>query len=419
MVEGVRDYAIFLLDPQGHVRTWNTGANRIKQYEADEIIGHHFSIFYPPTDIRADKPGYELRVASEVGRFEDEGWRLRKDGTRFWANVVITAVRDRTGTLVGFGKVTRDLTERKQAEDEREVLLAAERTSRVEAEAARARLEAIQSITEAGLIHLDLDQLLESLLTRVGDLLLCDAVWLMLREDDRLVRSAAVGASVDTSVETSVRMGEGFTGRVAETAAPAVVNESAVAQFAPGERTLTEMTSLLAVPLKVDEQVIGVVIVGSRRFRRFMADDQTLLTIAADRMSLAIDHARAVDAEQRARAESLAAQESARLRDEFMAIAAHELKTPLTGLRAAAQLAFRVLKREPADLEASRSLLDQVVAQADRLNRLVRQLLEASRLDGGRFSIDAEDADVTEIVSDVVRQFRLTTGRPIGVDAPE
>jgi PAS domain S-box-containing protein len=116
LVESVRDYAIFVLDPAGHVATWNTGAERIKGYTADEIIGKHFSIFYPEIDKQNDKPGMELRVASQVGRLEDEGWRIRKDGTRFWANVTITALRNEAGELIGFGKITRDLTERRAAE---------------------------------------------------------------------------------------------------------------------------------------------------------------------------------------------------------------------------------------------------------------------------------------------------------------
>ena len=115
-VEAVRDYAIFMLDPEGHVASWNRGAERIKGYKASEIIGSHFSRFYPEEDLRAGKPQWELKVAAQDGRFEDEGWRLRKDGTRFWANVIITAVHDDTGKLIGFGKVTRDFTERMQAQ---------------------------------------------------------------------------------------------------------------------------------------------------------------------------------------------------------------------------------------------------------------------------------------------------------------
>src|ERR1700759_5582705 len=135
LVESVRDYAIFMLDEDGHVASWNAGAERIKGYKADEIIGKHFSIFYPEEDLKWDKTGYELKEAARVGRFEDENWRIRKDGTRFWANVVITALRDEDGTLRGFGKVTRDLPERKQAEEQR-LQLAREQVARAEAEAA-------------------------------------------------------------------------------------------------------------------------------------------------------------------------------------------------------------------------------------------------------------------------------------------
>jgi PAS domain S-box-containing protein len=121
LVESVRDYAIFILDSRGNVATWNLGAQRIKGYEASEIIGRHFSVFYPEVDVVAGKCDMELEVAAREGRFEDEGWRVRKDGSQFWANVIITALHDPTGALVGFGKVTRDLTERKTAEEQRRV----------------------------------------------------------------------------------------------------------------------------------------------------------------------------------------------------------------------------------------------------------------------------------------------------------
>ena len=115
LVESVKDYAIFLLDAEGRVVTWNQGAQRIKGYTFDEVRGRHFSIFYPREDIEKGKPDYELKVAAQEGRLEDEGWRLRRDGSRFWANVVITALKDENGVLLGFGKVTRDISQRKWA----------------------------------------------------------------------------------------------------------------------------------------------------------------------------------------------------------------------------------------------------------------------------------------------------------------
>jgi PAS domain S-box-containing protein len=117
LVASIDEYAIFALDPDGYILSWNAGAQRLKGYTAEEIIGKHFSTFYPPEQNARGFPSFELREAARVGRFEDEGLRVRKDGTRFWANVVITALRGPAGELVGYAKVTRDLTERRRAEE--------------------------------------------------------------------------------------------------------------------------------------------------------------------------------------------------------------------------------------------------------------------------------------------------------------
>jgi PAS domain S-box-containing protein len=116
MVESVKDYAIYMLDPQGRITTWNPGAERIKGYRAEEIIGQHFSRFYPPEDVARGVPEHNLQIAAAEGRLESESWRIRKDGSRFWADVVITALRDAKRELTGFAKITRDLTERREME---------------------------------------------------------------------------------------------------------------------------------------------------------------------------------------------------------------------------------------------------------------------------------------------------------------
>jgi len=116
LVEQVTDYGIFMLDEKGRIISWNEGAEKIKGYTYDEVYGKYFSIFYPEEDIINGKPGFELKKAIAEGKYEEEGWRIKKDGSRFWANVVITAVYNRNGALIGFAKVTRDLTERKEAE---------------------------------------------------------------------------------------------------------------------------------------------------------------------------------------------------------------------------------------------------------------------------------------------------------------
>ncbi|HEU0204722.1 MAG TPA: PAS domain S-box protein [Burkholderiaceae bacterium] len=155
LIEGTQEYAIFMLDPGGHVVSWNGGAERIKGYKASEILGQHFSRFYPPEDIAAGKAQRELQIAQADGKYEEEGWRLRKDGSRFWASVVVTALRDAGGNLRGFSKVTRDLTERKAAEENAHRLL--------EEEAARRAAERYADVVERQ------REQLQVTLTSIGD----------------------------------------------------------------------------------------------------------------------------------------------------------------------------------------------------------------------------------------------------------
>ena len=154
LVENVRDYAIFMLDANGYVLTWNAGAQRIKGYAAEEIIGQHFSTFYPAEVAESGWPEHELQVATLEGRFDDEGWRVRKDGSRFWADVTITALRDESGRLRGFAKLTRDLSDRRRTESleahgvHRDEMLEAERSARIEAQrAARVKDEFLATLS--------------------------------------------------------------------------------------------------------------------------------------------------------------------------------------------------------------------------------------------------------------------------------
>ena len=153
LVDSVTDYAIFVLDAEGYIRSWNPGAQRIKGYQADEIIGRHFSVFYPDEDRRAGKPARELEIATRNGRVQDEGWRLRKDGSRFWASVVITALRQ-DGKLVGFAKVTRDLTARRTAEEQAR-RFAAEQAARETSEKSRRTLEELNEQLQQQAVELE------------------------------------------------------------------------------------------------------------------------------------------------------------------------------------------------------------------------------------------------------------------------
>ncbi|MDB4973476.1 MAG: hypothetical protein JWN48_1817 [Myxococcaceae bacterium] len=147
LVESVRDYAMYMLDPTGKVTTWNAGAEKLKGYSASEIIGKNFAQFFPPEDIAAGKPERELAVALETGRFEEEGYRIRKDGSRFWANVALTPIRDARGRLLGFAKVTRDLTARIAAEQTARELVR-EQAARAAAESAEIRIREAARLAE-------------------------------------------------------------------------------------------------------------------------------------------------------------------------------------------------------------------------------------------------------------------------------
>jgi len=150
IVQSIKDYAVFMLNPDGRILSWNEGARLIKGYSAPEVLGRSFEIFYPTEAVVDGFPQRELKEAARVGRFEDEGWRIRKDGSRFWANVVITAIRDAQGTLLGFAKVTRDLTARKNAEEQARQL-AAEQAANAEAARRNEELQALNAQLEEAL----------------------------------------------------------------------------------------------------------------------------------------------------------------------------------------------------------------------------------------------------------------------------
>jgi PAS domain S-box-containing protein len=153
-VEAVRDYALFMLDTEGNITTWNTGAERIKGYKPCEIIGQHFSKFYPEEDVRSRKPWRALETATREGRFEDEGWRVKKDGSRFWAGVVITPIRDESGKLAGFSKVTRDLTEKRRSLEELKQAYSRLEQEVIERRAAEQRLQKSEKALRRLSLHL-------------------------------------------------------------------------------------------------------------------------------------------------------------------------------------------------------------------------------------------------------------------------
>jgi PAS domain S-box-containing protein len=205
LVSSVRDYAIFMLDPDGFITTWNSGAEAIKGYKPEEIIGRHMSAFYSEEDNRSRKPQRELAIARERGSVEDEGWRLRKDGTRFWANVVITAVYNSHGELRGFAKVTRDISDRRMAEEAQRALLE-QREARLSAEEERSRAEASYRVAQEANRAKDefLMTLSHELRTPMTAILGWARMLPLMKPDDAMFREAA--QSIAAAAELQARL---------------------------------------------------------------------------------------------------------------------------------------------------------------------------------------------------------------------
>ena len=277
VVEEVKDYAIFMLDPAGRILSWNEGAQKIKGYAAEEIIGQHFSRFYPSEDIERGKPDEELKLAAAEGRWEEEGWRLRKDGSRFWADVVITASHDKDGTLLGFTKVTRDITEGK-----------------------RAREAFLLEVTNALVSNLDIRQLLSAIASCVrqvkpfdyATLALYDAPTKQLRM--HVLAPSARELNDATGEEPLVSMGNSPAGWAYTTRKPLLLKGQA------GEKWPFEMPPQFAdqslrsgcwIPLIGREGVIGTLNVFSRRAGNFADDDVNMLAQIAGQVAIALGNA--------------------------------------------------------------------------------------------------------------------------------
>ena len=341
IVESVQDYAIFMLDPTGHVASWNAGAQRIKGWRESEIIGKHFSIFYPPEALDIDWPAKELAEARRVGRFEDEGWRVRKDGTRFWANVVITALRGPDGNLLGFSKITRDLTERREHE---EVLRQSE-------ERFRLLLEGIE-----------------------------DYAIFMLDRGGRV-----------TSWNTGAERLTGWTA--------AEITGHSFERFYPAEDRAagrpTEDLHRTQLNRRLEEQ--------GWRLRKdgglFWAD--TLVTALHDEHAEPRGFAVVMrDLSERKRTESL--EEQGRHLTEFLAMLAHELRNPLAPIRSA--LAIMAAHRGlPAQVAWSREVIERQTAQ---LVRLVDDLLDVSRITRGKLRLKSAAMDLNAAVARAVESSR-------------
>ena len=355
LVESVRDYAIFMLDPKGHVLTWNLGAERFKGYPAEEIIGSHFSRFYPPDALARGLPDEELRVASDAGSFEDEGWRVRKDGSMFWANVVITAMRDERGELVGFAKVTRDLTQRRHHE---EALRVSEERFRL----------LVEGVADYAIFMLDVngkvaswnvgaqrikgyaaDEIIGKHFSIFYPQEVVDSGW----PEHELREATATGRFVDTGWRVR-KDGTTFWANVTITAMRDDAGK--LLGYAKLTRDLTE---------------------------RRRAEAMQVASLERDEI---------LDAERNAR---MTAQRATRVKDEFLATLSHELRTPLSAILGWTQVLLRGQATGAADQRRAIEVIDR---NARAQVQLIDDLLDLSRIMTGKLRLDLRQVAIIDVV---------------------
>jgi len=275
MIETVRDYAIYTLDPDGSIMSWNSGAERLKQYTADEIVGRNFSHFFTQQDLDKGRPAQILRLTAQRGRFEEEGWRVRKDGSRFWAHTSLAAIRDSTGALTGYAKVTRDMTQSKQAQ---ETLIA--------------------ELSGLLLSSVDISKLLGAFSSSIRKMIPHDMATLGLYEEvsgKLRVQFLSSGAEVLANPrEKMLDPDASPAGRAFRTRQPLILNRIDRCPFAPDSiRHLTSagMQSGLWVPLVHRERVLGSLSVASRKESAFVQHDAEVLGQLAGQVAMAVNNA--------------------------------------------------------------------------------------------------------------------------------
>jgi PAS domain S-box-containing protein len=361
LVQGTADYAIFMLDREGNVVTWNSGAEHLKGYGADEIIGQHFSRFYPPDAIDRGWPAHELRVARTEGRFEDEGWRVRKDGTQFWANVIITALRDEQGALRGFSKITRDLTERKRAEDNARLLVEESTARRVAEENARI----VQEQRER--LHVTLES--------IGD------------------------GVISTDVEGRVE----FLNSVAQELVGWKTEEAANRALSDVFRVVNEQTRLPlenpALRALQDGVKVGLenhALLVARDGREHSIDDSAApIRNAEGKVVGSVLVFRDISPLKQA---NEALRDADRRKDEFLATLAHELRNPLAPIRNSLQ----ILKMPRVETEIVQQTRDVMERQVHQLVRLVDDLLDVSRVMRGKIDLRLESVELATVIARAV-----------------
>ena len=371
------DDAISSKTLEGHVVSWNEGAERIYGYTAEEMKGQSEVALFP-AEQRDELPRILDRVRAGEHVEQTDAVRVRKDGTRIDVSVTVSPIRDAGGRIIAASTIARDVTEQRRTER---------------------RLAALQTLTDAALSHTSLDGLVRELLRGLCSALRCDvASILLLTEDGQgLIVRASHGLPDEEGIV--IPIGRGVVGGIAAERRPRVINDLTGAEIESPLLAARGLASLLGVPLLVDDRVVGVVHVATVTRRRFSEDEMRLMLLAADRIALAIDHARLFEAERAARAE---AETANRMKDQFLATLSHELRTPLTSMLGWLRMLRSGRLDERMEARALETLERSTRAQA----QLINDLLDVSRIVSGKLTMELTSIDTDEVVAAAVEAVR-------------
>jgi PAS domain S-box-containing protein len=397
MVESVKDYAIFMLDPQGRVTTWNAGAERIKGYREEEILGQHFSRFYPAEESFKGKPAEQLGAAAAAGRIEDEGWRVRKDGTRFLANIIIAAVRDDEGELIGFSKVIRDITEHERAQSE---LMHVQSELSAELKA----MTRLHDLSTRLLASAELQPLLEEILDATMALLNADFgnVQLYKPQTQALEIVAQRGFQKEfLDYFNGVREGTASCGTALSRKERVVVEDVLTdPSFSPHLEIVTAAgyRALQSTPLfSRGGEPLGMISTHFRNRHRPSDHDLRFVDLYARQAAEMIERKRAEEALHEARVE-LARVSRVVTIGELATSIAHEVNQPLTAVVTNADAAQRWLAGATPNLEEAREALGRIKRDGNRASDVIARIRMLVRKTG----TEKEKLDMNETIQETV-----------------
>ncbi|MEX2260355.1 MAG: PAS domain S-box protein [Bryobacteraceae bacterium] len=352
MVESVTDYAIVMLDPEGFVASWNTGAERIEGYRAEEIVGRHFSQFYPSQDVNNGKPRRDLDIAAAKGRFADEGWRVRKDGSTFWANVVFTAIRDQAGNARGFAKLTRDLTGRRQAEAAQKQLDERLREQQFYTRSLiESNIDALMTTDPLGIIT-DLNQQMEALTGCTRDELIGTPFKNYFSDPER----AAAGIDLVLSENK-------------------VTNYELTARSKDGKETVVSFNATTFYDR--DRELQGV-FAAARDVTESKRLDQAL-----QEKNVELERART------------AAEKANLAKSDFLSSMSHELRSPLNAILGFAQL---MDSDSPPPTASQTASINQILHAGWYLLELINEILDLAQIESGKLALSLEPTSLAEVM---------------------